>query len=340
MTIAIPRPGPIFADTNEKTGERWYVLPDGTRLISATTALKSVNKEALVFWAAKVVAEEAMEQLPRLVKAARRTPCGQAGENRCGTCRDCATVDLKGRPAATRDEAAGLGSEVHKVGEHYALTGEVLPHSEDAKPFIRQFLAWHKQFKPSYDASEMTVFDREHGWAGTLDAVLRLGWCPPKYKRLVGQPLVADYKTGKGVYAEAAMQLAAYRHAPSVLMPDGTELPMPETVGGLVVHLRPDGYQCHFVEAGMADFGGFLSALGMSKWLAGRGKDAIGRAMYKPVEPSTPTATKPPVKPAAQGVKATTTGPRTSAQQAVDPFAVHRNTRTPGDVVADESIPF
>jgi hypothetical protein len=141
------------------------------------------------------------------------------------------------------------------------------------------------------------------------------------------------------VYAEAAMQLGAYRHAPMVLLPDGTELPMPETVGGLVVHLRPDGYQCHFVEAGMADFGGFLSALGMSKWLAGRGKDVIGRAMYKPADVSTAVTVKPQVKPATKGAKAATGRPA-GTRQAVDPFAVHRSTRTPGDVVADESIPF
>lgn len=332
MTAAV-RTNPIFADTNKDTGERYYVLPDGTRLISATTALKSVNKEAVVFWAAKVVAEEAMERLPMLVKAARRRPCEQVGQNRCGACRMCAVIDLKGRPAATRNEAANLGSEVHKVGEHYALTGEVLPHSDEAKPFIRQFLAWHERFQPTYDASEMTVFDREHGWAGTLDAVLRLGWCPPKYKHLIGQPLVADYKSGKGVYAEAAMQLAAYRHAPSILLPDGTETDMLPTVGGLVVHLRPDAYQCHFVEAGPADFGGFLSALGMSKWLNGRGKEAIERAMHKG---GTSAGEKPVTPQVAKKQNRTTPGRRQA-----EPFAaIEAATPAAGDQITDDQIPF
>lgn len=339
---------PANADTKED-GTRWYIHPiTGERFLSVTTALKIIAKEALVFWAAKVVAEEAMESLPTLIKASRHRPCEETGERRCGRCRVCAVIDLRGRPTKVRDDAGDLGSRVHAAAEKYALTGELDNADEEIAPFLVQYLAWFAQFKPTYEASEMTVISRQYGYAGTLDGIIRLGWCPPKHVDLVGKQMVMDIKSGKGVYDEFQLQLAAYKHADAVMLPDGTELPMPETDDvALVLHLRPDMYQVHPINIPPTVHGAFLSALALYRWQIEEGKDAIGRAMYKP--PATPRAITPkPAKTAAPKKTATPTArktaaagqPRRTAAQSLGLVTFPSTKRSSGNTLTDDSIPF
>ncbi len=212
--MAVTRPASLpNADTNAETGERHYIHPrTGERFVSVTTVLHVVGKDGLPYWAAKTVQEEAREILPRLVKASRRRPCDTRGDDRCDVCPDCLGLYLRRAPDRLRDEAADRGTRVHQVAEHYTLTGELLPHDPDVAPFVAQYMEFRRQFQPTYEAAEMTVINRTHGYAGTLDKVVRLGWCPPKYRHLIGVPMVGDIKTGKGVYPEFALQLAAYRN--------------------------------------------------------------------------------------------------------------------------------
>lgn len=289
MTAVLPQrqvqTGPANSITNDETGSREYVHPvTGERFVSVTTVLHVVGKDGLPFWAAKTVQEYAQDILPLMVKAARRKLCDVKGNDRCGICRDCVGLELRRAPDRLRDEAADRGSRLHKVAEHYVLTdGEILHHDDDIAPYVGQWLAFFKQFKPTFDAAEMTVINREYGIAGTLDSVVRLGWCPPKYRHLIGEPLVGDNKTGKNCYPEFALQEAAYRWAEAVLLPDGREIPMPDvTDTGVLLHFRPDNYWVRPVDVSRKTFDVFLHVLDFYRWLHESEESLISRAMYKP----------------------------------------------------------
>lgn len=286
MTAVIEpaKTGPANSETDPDSGTRWYIHPvTGERFPSVTTILQVVAKEALPYWAAKVTAEHALANLPLLVKAIRRPACDMKGDDRCGLCLDCVALDLRRAPDRERDAAADRGSRIHHVADQHVLTGEVIEHHEDIAAQVKQYLRFRDQYKPTYEASEMTVINRTHGWAGTLDAIVRLGWCPPKYKHLTGQSCVLDVKSGKSCYREYAWQLAAYKAAEFVLLPDGTELPMPETSEfGLLLHVRPDNYWVKPARIGDTTLSAFLYTFGL--WQCQQEDNPILRAMYKPGE--------------------------------------------------------
>lgn len=303
MTAVLPpraaQTGPVNSVTDNETGSREYVHPvTGERFVSVTTVLQVVGKDGLPYWAAKTVQEYAQDILPLMVKSARRKLCDVKGSDRCGICRDCVGLELRRAPDRLRDEAADRGSRLHKIAEHHVLhDGEILAHDDDVAPYVAQWLAFHKQFKPTFDAAEMTVINRTYGWAGTLDSVVRLGWCPPKYRHLIGVPMVGDNKTGKSVYPEHALQLSAYRHGEAVLLPDGRELEMPEVADwGALLHFRPENYWVRPVDVSRQTFDVFLRVLDFYRWLRESEDSLISRAMYKPpaaVEPASSTATLP-----------------------------------------------
>jgi hypothetical protein len=338
MTLAAiddarPVSGPPNAVTDEETGNRAYIHPrTGEVFPSVTTILHQVAKEKLPYWAAERVQAEAYRDLPRIVASTRRKPCERKGDERCGLCRDCVALDLRRTPDRERDEAGDRGKRIHKVGDYYALHGQIRPHDTDIEPYVRQWLRWREQHEVTFDASEVTVINRTHMYAGTLDAVVRCGWMPPKWRQLAGVPLYDDLKSGKGVYDEAAWQLAAYRHGEAVLLKDGTEKPMPEGHReiGLVVQVRPEDFWVRPVMVCDRAFGTFLHVLRLWRDREEFGSELVGRAMYKPrevtaEERATPPATKAAPRKTAAPRKATNGAPpRTLAQRVLgtDPLTL------------------
>jgi hypothetical protein len=71
--------------------------------------------------------------------------------------------------------------------------------------------------------------------------------------------VLIDYKTGKGVYPDVALQLSSYRYAEFIGAPDGSEIPMPEVEACVVLHIPEQGeYELVEVEAGPEIFQAFL----------------------------------------------------------------------------------
>ena len=136
----------------------------------------------------------------------------------------------------TRDAAAGKGTRIHTIAEQAAAGHEVdIPeglegHIEACIKFLDQY-----DFQPVI--SEATVINRAVPYAGTLDAV----------GDMLGHRYLIDWKTGKSVYAEAALQLNAYANAEHYLGPDGAEHPVAELgiERAAVVHLRADGFDVY-----------------------------------------------------------------------------------------------
>lgn len=205
---------------------------------SVTTILNGgVPKPALTNWAAKSVAEFVAENIDQVVAIANKDKA--------------AAIDLcKGSPWRQRDKAADLGSLIHSFAEAHVLGAPRPEYPPEAEAQMAHFEAFLEDFQPTYEMTEATVYNRKFGYAGTLDAILVSG----------GQRLLVDYKSGKDVYGEVSLQLAAYRFAEFVGMPNGDEVPMPAVDGAAVLHLSPRGYRFIPVQADEVAFRFFLYA--------------------------------------------------------------------------------
>ncbi len=96
--------------------------------------------------------------------------------------------------------AADHGTDVHLRIAAY-VGNECQNNALDDDPVVTAFRAWQgsAQFVPI--ASEKFVFSLEHGYAGTADLIGMVR---------KGELALLDIKTGRGVYPEYKLQLAAY----------------------------------------------------------------------------------------------------------------------------------
>ncbi|MFI6793622.1 hypothetical protein ACIBG4_40460 [Nonomuraea sp. NPDC050383] len=281
-----PCPGsgiPIGTARIPKPARGWYTDPTtGAKLRRVTTILaKGVPKPALPFWSANLVAETAMDNLPMLVRASRRPADTQEAYDW-----------LRRAHTRKKDERANVGSAVHRIIEAHVLD-EPLPREllddPEMRPYLDNFLRFVDEYEVTFEASEMVVGSYEHGYAGTLDYILR----SPHIHG--GRACLGDTKTGgeldvhlsdgtvKGVYPEAGMQMSAYRHAEVCWLRDGTRLPMPETHDeGVVLHLRPEDYRVYPVKCGPAVFAKFLHAIQVAEWSTELAATVVGAALPVP----------------------------------------------------------
>lgn len=93
----------------------------------------------------------------------------------------------------------------------------------------RQYGGFVDRYKPKWVDSEFTVWSDTYGYAGTAD-----------WSAFIGNALVlGDTKTGKGVYPDTAIQLAALAKADYIIAPDGTQRDMPKFERFGILHVRP-----------------------------------------------------------------------------------------------------
>lgn len=163
---------------------------DGTFYRRVTTFCGGIPKPWLGSWAAKTVAEFAVDHKEQWENLGKKD----------------AVKLLKGSPWSKRDDAGDRGSAVHAAAEHVAR-GEPVPvgtlTTDDERECafaVRDFL---REMDPKILGVEVTVFSPSHGYAGTFDL----------YCEADGLRWLLDWKTSKSVYAEHAVQLAAYYNA-------------------------------------------------------------------------------------------------------------------------------
>lgn len=241
---------PKHAET-DATGQRWYVLNTGERFMSVTTVLGYVTAFGLLDWAAKLAAEAAIDEPDRVLAAADTEPCNATkSDNACGVCRACVIAWLANRHNEVRDAAGDRGTRLHEATAHYDLFGEGGHVDDDVQPLFTNYRDWLGHYRPEVVATDVTVISRKWGYAGSLDKIIRFGEnarLPKKWKHLRGLNLVLDEKTGKHVGIKEGWQVTAYSRADTVLLPDGSEEPMPAIGGGLILHNRADKIQAREV---------------------------------------------------------------------------------------------
>jgi hypothetical protein len=214
---------------------------DGQWAVGVTTALKGIPKPALVKWSANEVARWAVENIWTVKRVLDDGGFGPAFRM------------LSEIPNQKRDSAAVRGVLVHEMAEKYIRDEEIeLAEDDPAWPYIRAYAAYINDFNPTSLHEELTVANREHMYAGRLDSIQDV----PS----IGV-IQVDYKTGKGVYGEHALQCTAYEHAEVYVDADGNEQPMPKLAGSYVLHIKPDDYDLIPAETGDDAFTQFLTAL-------------------------------------------------------------------------------
>lgn len=268
-----------------------HYLLDNTRVDPVTFAQDGVPKPALIAWAARVTAEYVADHLDdadqygdptdRLLEALRdavshdarsRWPPGPPDPKRVADA-------LAGVHRRDRDRAKGRGLEVHRLVER---------HQHDTPPtdlagHIAAYRQYRADWQPTHEMAEVVVGNRTHQYMGTVDILAHLA--------PLGTCLI-DVKTARaGIHAQDALQLAAYRTAEFYLDPTtGTEEPMPAIDHTLALWLHPDGYQLHPVPTGEHQFGVWLAARRVARFMRHDAKHAVHPALTPP-RTATPSAT-------------------------------------------------
>ena len=265
---------------------RFYVHPKtGQELISVTNTLNALGKPGLVPWAAGIVADGAISQLPLLLPRLRAD-------------RRSVRYELTQLVQTSRDNAANLGTEIHTFAEQHVKTGlPVKDMPQRVQPYVAAFLDFLQAIGAgledpldAVEASEMTVANPHAGYAGTLDLCLALPLyprqgtsAPAKTDDGTRHSWVVDIKTSErrgrtSVYGENALQVCALAHATEMWVedpeaPDGVLiLPnRPRPIGGATLNLRPskdpkNGWTLLPQPVDDAAYAAFLAALKVTSW--------------------------------------------------------------------------
>jgi hypothetical protein len=205
-----------------------------------TTILgEALRARALENWAAEVTAETAVnhwEELSALPLTERLTV-------------------LKRARWDTMTRAALRGTQIHDLAWRLVTGEPVEVPDEHLGPVqaVARFMDAH-HLEPVL--RERPVVNMTHRWAGTIDLLAGIGdtlW-------------LLDWKTGKGIYSETALQLSAYAHAEWAEREDGTliEWTPPERAGA--VHITPDSAELHEVDAGDETYMAFRYCQQVARW--------------------------------------------------------------------------
>lgn len=244
-------------------GSKRYYDWKGERFWSVTTILSGgVPKPALLPWGIKMVAEGAVEA----AQSGALLPMVEQDA-------DAAVQFLKGLPYAKRDRAANLGTEIHEAIE---ILTQGMPWPDwplPIRPHMDRFREFVDAYRPEWIASEASVYSRSQAYAGTLDAIVRIG----------DRILLLDVKTGKAIYPEVALQLAAYRHAEFIGTPDGEEQPMPAVDGCVALHLTDQRADLIEVRSDEQVLNAFLYAREVFRWQEETSKGVISKTPLAPL---------------------------------------------------------
>ncbi|MFC8583340.1 hypothetical protein ACFUGD_02005 [Streptomyces sp. NPDC057217] len=239
---------------------RYYSDPaGGPDLVSVTNVLgTAIAKQALIPWAVKLTVEHILANLPSITL-------------RLATEAAAVVREIKAVHRDAKDRAADLGDRVHAAAEAHILGAPTVADPEVA-PYLGQLKLWLNSWGVDLDkhieATEITVFHRRLGYAGTADLLV---WLPTGPARRMELWLI-DYKSSatrpaKSVYPENTLQLAALRYAETVLLPDDTDAPMPRIDKAGVLNLRAKSHALVPMPADRAAHRAFRGLLEGTRWL-------------------------------------------------------------------------
>lgn len=183
---------------------------------------------------------------------------------------------------------ADLGTDVHAATELYDLHGTATTTLPFVQPYLDRWIEARDEYGIVPVSVERTVANIELGYAGTYDRIVTLHhgeWTCGKWCESPNH--TGDVKTGKQVWPDVAMQLAAYTNAPHLWTPPSAPDANDDVLGpriptctqtGLVFALHADSVAIvpvHLVDAWHAVRGALL----VSEW-----ETVKSHALYPPLE--------------------------------------------------------
>lgn len=239
--------------TESASGFRRYRW-EGKEYTSVTTILSNgIPKPALMYWAAKCVAEYVVSNIPKVTEMAAEDP-------------DAAIQWIKGAHYRAKKSAGLKGTELHNLAEAHAKGEPLPPVAAGSQGYVKSLMEFLDDFAPDPILIEETTYSIAHGYAGTFDSIAKfdkLGTC------------ILDWKTGKSCYPEVGLQLSAYTHSDGYDDGSRTLAPLPAMDGALVVHITPGGYAVFKVDAGDETFEYFLAAQKVAHFAQDYGKTVL-----------------------------------------------------------------
>ena len=184
-------------------GSRYYMVEgdpavEGKKLVSATTALKIIDKPALIGWSNKMGRLAMADVLKGYLDEGQVITKGMIDEGA-----DAA----RSAPNSTKFKAADFGTAAHTLIEEI-IAGQDPDIPEEFREVVDNFLAWEREAGiVELDLSEQRIYSAQYLYAGTKDA---RGWKLRNGKKVL---IAMDWKTSNGIWDEMALQVAAYAHA-------------------------------------------------------------------------------------------------------------------------------
>lgn len=241
-----------FTRRNSGSGHAYYV--DGRKIDGVTRLLEDgMPKPGLVNWAANAAADYVQDHWADLNDM---TPSKRAKA-------------VREARFAERSTALARGKQVHAIGEALAKGQTVVNVAAEVLGLGEAYARWLDDFGPTVTHVETSVLSTHWGYGGTFDLLCIID----------GVRWLLDIKTGKSVYDDVALQLAAYRYA-DVALVDGAEVVMPEVDECGVVWVQPDAAQLMPVDAGEDSHRAFLYVAQVARWR--RDASPIGEPVLPP----------------------------------------------------------
>jgi hypothetical protein len=247
MQIAdLARFHPLAPAAIQRSADHHYTF-DGKTYPGVTGILKVLDKSGpLMAWAARQTAEAAINLYPQFQPIMNTT--GPEGLIKM----------LTSRSSWKRDEAANLGTEVHALADMVVNAQPTPPMPEPVRLRVLKYADWWKASGWTLRISEAMVVHPDWEYGGTFDLLAR---------DRDGKTVLADIKTGKGVYREAVLQLTAYGLAKFVA-PVGSPLayPMPPIDRYVVLHVTLEGVTEIEINVGDLERLAWLGCLDLARW--------------------------------------------------------------------------
>jgi hypothetical protein len=250
---------PVVRIINRGKGHSYEI--DGAKTDGTTTIINDgYPKPGLIGWAANITRKCVMDRWDELVLL-----------------RPSERDDILYRARFDhRDEAAERGKRAHDLVYRFAR-GDEVDVSDELRGYLDAWQAFDADWDPRFLLLETPVFSFEFNYAGTLDAVAEL---------VDGRRWLLDWKTGKDVYNDVALQLAAYRYADVYLDADGETKPMLPVDACASVWIQDGAYELRPVDVTPETFDVFGAVQQVAQWRAAydprSGPGALGEALQPP----------------------------------------------------------
>jgi hypothetical protein len=235
-------------------GSRRYCHPITGEIVPAISTVMdaAIAKPKLINWAAGQAARYAVENWSSL---SALSPVHRVKE-------------ISEAHVRTAQTAADKGDLVHELIDSWNK-GEAMEVPKNVSAQVNQFVSFVMDRKPRFIENEVTVWSRRYRYAGTADWIAEID----------GFTCLGDNKTGKRVYEEVGLQLAALAHADFIIRSDGEEVPIPPIDRLLVLHIRPRSWKLIPVNHDEENWSAFRAARLIYGWIQGSAPTVVGEAL-------------------------------------------------------------